>query len=229
MANIIYENKYPNVIVFTSKDYEGILAAFLIKQKYDNNLQNELWDRNVFVYFNQGQDIQFFKQKVEQNLVDGQENIVYIINNSLNSNQQLIHFWNWAVDKELNFQWFDHNIESIQNLKHLHIPGKQSSLRSTLLLLWEEFNSNIAIPKSLRMLNEFIIPQKNVSYSLEKELIPLTLFLESLGKEINNNKNDLIISNLTQFIESKDEFLNEAMFIGRFIYNYNKQKQQEIK
>lgn len=225
MSIVTYQNKYPNVIVFTSKDYEGILAAFLIKQKYDNNLQNELWDRNVQVFFTQEQDIQWYKKKVEQNLTEGQQNIVFIVNNSLNSNQQLIQFWNWIADKELTFQWFDDDINSIQNLKHLHIPGKQSSLRSTLILLWETFNPNIAIPKSLRMLNEYSIPQKNSSFSLEKELIPLTLFLESLGKGINDNKNELLINNLTQIIESKDQFLNEAMFIGRFIYNYKKQKQ----
>ena len=229
MANVIYENKYPNVIVFTSKDYEGVVAAFLVKQKYDNNLQNDLWDRNVQVYFNQGQDLQWFQQKVEQNLVEGQENVVYMLNTSTNPYENILQLWNWCEDKEVTFKWYDHDISRIQNLKHLHIPGKQSSLKSTFISLWQDLNTNVAVPKSLKMLNEVIIKQKNVTFSFDKETYPLSLFVTALGKQINNNKNELLMSNLTQLINSKDQFLSEAMFIGRFINNYQKQRLSDIK
>ena len=38
---------FPNVIVFYHDDADGIAAAFIIKDKYDNNLNDEEWDRNV--------------------------------------------------------------------------------------------------------------------------------------------------------------------------------------
>lgn len=38
---------FPNVIVFHHDDADGICAAFVIKQKYDNSLYDSEWDRNV--------------------------------------------------------------------------------------------------------------------------------------------------------------------------------------
>ena len=38
---------FPNVIVFHHDDADGICAAFTIKEKYDNSLNDPEWDRNV--------------------------------------------------------------------------------------------------------------------------------------------------------------------------------------
>ena len=38
---------FPNVIVFHHDDADGICAAFVVKQKYDNSLSDSDWDRNV--------------------------------------------------------------------------------------------------------------------------------------------------------------------------------------
>ena len=37
MSELIIKNKYPNIIVFTHNDMDGIFSAMLIKDKYDNN------------------------------------------------------------------------------------------------------------------------------------------------------------------------------------------------
>ena len=39
-GNIIFKNNYPNVIVFTHNDMDGIFSAMIIKDIYDNNLKN---------------------------------------------------------------------------------------------------------------------------------------------------------------------------------------------
>lgn len=48
--DISYDLKYPNVIVFTHNDMDGLFSAMIIKAKYDNNLANSAWDRNVQCY-----------------------------------------------------------------------------------------------------------------------------------------------------------------------------------
>lgn len=50
MSELIFENKYPNVIVFTHNDMDGIFSAMTIKYKYDNNLMHKDWERNVNCY-----------------------------------------------------------------------------------------------------------------------------------------------------------------------------------
>ena len=44
---VVYENNFPNVIVFTHNDMDGMFSAMVIKYLYDNNLKNSAWDRNV--------------------------------------------------------------------------------------------------------------------------------------------------------------------------------------
>ena len=38
--NIIYKTDYPNVIVFTHNDMDGMFAGMIIKSHFDNNLIN---------------------------------------------------------------------------------------------------------------------------------------------------------------------------------------------
>jgi len=47
MNTIEIKNDYPNVICFHHNDNDGILAAYVIKHKYDNNLKNNKWEQNV--------------------------------------------------------------------------------------------------------------------------------------------------------------------------------------
>lgn len=219
--SITIEKKYPNVIIFASKTFEGILASFIIKQNYDNNLMNGLWQKNVTVIFDQNLNLQWYKQKTKQNLQNDQQNKVYILNCNLNN--ELLRYRNWLLEQGIQLEWYDSNIDSIQNFKHFNIPGNQNSHKSTALLVWEALNSNITAPKSLLILSEIFA--EDGTYSNEKEAIPLSYFIESLGKDINNNQNEMLISNLSQLIESKEDFIQEAIFIGKFVYNYKKQNQ----
>ena len=221
--SITYQNKYPNVIIFAEDDFEGILASYIVKQKYDNNLQNDRWEKNCWVFLDKKQKLDWYKEKVKQKFVKGQQNVVYMLNCTINPNQDLMKFWNWLTDKQIEFYWVDHHIEAIQNLKHLNIQGKQSSLKSTPVLTWQLINSNTPLPTSLKIINEAVIGQS--SYSLEKESLPLCYFIESLGNQINDNQNSMIMENLNNLLND-EEFLKEATLVGKFVYNYKKCKEQ---
>ena len=74
MSNIIYKNNFPNVIVFTHNDMDGIFSAIIIKDIYDNNLKNDAWDRNVNCYIcsygKTFQSLDWFKEKVNECYVE---------------------------------------------------------------------------------------------------------------------------------------------------------------
>ena len=38
---VTYVNNYPNVVIFSPKDPDSIVATYLIKDRYDNNLKND--------------------------------------------------------------------------------------------------------------------------------------------------------------------------------------------
>jgi oligoribonuclease NrnB/cAMP/cGMP phosphodiesterase (DHH superfamily) len=77
MSEIIYDNKYPNVIVFTHNDMDGIFSAMAVKYKYDNNLMHSEWDRNVNCYIcsygEKFRDLEWFKSKVEESYISRNE------------------------------------------------------------------------------------------------------------------------------------------------------------
>ena len=66
---MIVNRKYPNVIIFHHNDNDGVVAAFIIKQKYDNNLMNNLWERNVTCIpcsYGETYTLDYFKEQVEK-------------------------------------------------------------------------------------------------------------------------------------------------------------------
>ena len=73
---------FPNVIVFHHDDADGICAAFTIKEKYDNSLNDPEWDRNVTcIPCNYGEkyNLQFFKDKVNENVEESLTNLIYMV------------------------------------------------------------------------------------------------------------------------------------------------------
>ena len=212
--SITYQNKYPNVIIFAQDDFEGILGSFIIKQQYDNNLQNDSWEKNCWVFLDKKQGLDWYKQKVEQKVVKGQKTVVFMVNCSINPNIDLMKFWNWLTDKQIEFNWIDHHIEAIQNLKHLNIQGKQSSLKSTPLLTWQLVNPLTPVPEALKIIDDAVINSNEQSN-------PLCYFIESLGNAINDNQNEMMMQNLRNLLEDPD-FLKEATLVGKFVRNYKK-------
>ena len=225
--NVTYVNNYPNIIIFSPKDPDSIVATYLIKDKYDNNLKNDLWENNVHVYLVQkdpgGTSIREDFQKIESKIVKGQKNIVFLINPIMDS-VSILKLWNWCTDKGLEFVWLDNNIENIENIKHLNIPGKQSSLKSTASLTYEYLNGNLANSKFFQIFDEAIKEKTDDTFSKEKEALPLYYFIASLGNTMNDNTNELLFSNLCNIIND-EEFLTEAIQVGKFVYNYVKLQQ----
>jgi oligoribonuclease NrnB/cAMP/cGMP phosphodiesterase (DHH superfamily) len=193
MSELIIKNKYPNIIVFTHNDMDGMFSAMLIKDKYDNNLANSAWDRNVHCYVcsygEKYKSLDYFKEKVNEVYVDGMQNIVYMTDYAIQPNNLMLQFWNWLTDKGCEFYWLDHHITAIQNLKHLNIPGIQYSKNSGCLNTYKFLYENDEnIPMCIRFANDFDIWNKSSEYSWDKQLHPLCYFINSLGIELNDNE-----------------------------------------
>ena len=226
---ITYVNNYPNVIIFSPTDPDSIVATYLIKDRYDNNLKNDLWEKNVHVYLVQkdpeGRSIKEDYNMIEQKLVKGQKNIVFLVNPIMDSNS-ILKIWNWCTDKEIEFVWLDHNIDNIENIKHLNIPGKQSSLKSTATLSFDWLNEGVPPKKFFQLFDDAVIEKKEYTFSKEKEALPLYYFVASLGTTLNDNTNNFLFENLRR-ITNEQEYLKQAIQVGKFVYNYIKIQQQK--
>lgn len=221
---ITYVNNYPNIIIFSPKDPDSIVATYLIKDRYDNNLKNDLWEKNVHVYLVQkdpeGRSIREDFNNIEQKLVKGQQNIVFLVNPIMDSNS-ILKMWNWCTDKGIDFVWLDHNIDHIEDIKHLNIPGKQSSLKSTATLTFDWLNEGVPPKKFFQLFDEAVIEKQEPIFSKEKEALPLYYFVASLGSTLNDNTNNFLFENLRR-ITSEQEYLKQAIQVGKFVYNYIK-------
>lgn len=219
------KNNFPNIIVFHHNDVDGIAAAFIIKQKFDNNLINQKWDRNVMCIpcsYGEKYNIDFFKDKVNEYYIDDMENIVYMLDYGIQPNNLMLNFWNWLSDKNIKFIWIDHHITAIENLKHLNIPGFQSSAKSGCMNTWYEIMKTTegipTPPMIIRFINDFDIWNKNTEYSFDKQLFPLVYFIDSLGTNLNNNSSELVSSLKTMFEDNN--YTNKCINIGKYIYKY---------
>ena len=195
MTNLIFNNNYPNVIVFTHNDMDGIFSAMIIKMKYDNNLLNSDWEKNVTChvcsYGEKYRNLDWFKDKVNESYIKGARNIVYMTDYAIQPNNLMVNFWNWLSDKGCEFYWIDHHITSIENLNHYNIPGYQRSCNSGCMNTWYtvmKVDDTIpTAPLCLKYANDFDIWNKESEYSWDKQLYPLCYFIESLGIELNDN------------------------------------------
>lgn len=224
---MIIEKKFPNIIVFHHADADGIMGAFIIKQKYDNNLHNQNWDRNVNCIpcsYGEKYDLNFFKDKVNEYFSDEQQNIVYMIDYAIQPNNQMLNFWNWLADKNCKFIWIDHHLTAIENLKHLNIPGLQSSKTSGCLNTWLFEHNNETTPMCIRFVNDFDTWNKHSEYSWDKQLFPLCYFLEALGQDLNDNTGELT-SHLNEMFQNNN-YTNKCINIGKYIYKFITNKYQ---
>jgi oligoribonuclease NrnB/cAMP/cGMP phosphodiesterase (DHH superfamily) len=235
--SLTIKTNFPNVIVFTHGDMDGVFSAMAIKEMYDNNLFSNSWDRNVNCYIcgytnKIFKSLDWFKEKVEESFVPEQENIVFMTDYAIQPNNLMVQFWNWLTDKKCKFYWIDHHITAIEQLKHLNIPGKQDSSRSGCLNTWEFLQTlkgnNVSAwqtdenaekpPMCLRFANDFDIWNKQTEYSWEKQLHPLCCFVESLGLDLNNNEGELVQTLYTML--NDNNYTNSCINIGKFIWRH---------
>lgn len=198
------------------------LVGYVIKDSFDNNLYNDEWDNNVKVYccsYSKTFNLSWFKQKTEDFIDEYQDNIVvYMIDYAIQPNIEMIKFYNWCTEKNVKFEWIDHHITAIENLKHYNIPGLQHSAYSGCLNVWHHLKGNENIPKILEMISDFDIWNKNSKYSWKNQLFPLIYYIISLGTDLNDNN-----SKLVSFLKSafaNDDAIENATQVGTFILNY---------
>lgn len=212
---------YKNILTFTHNDVDGVLGGFIIKYLFDNNLEDSSWDMNVKTYccsYGKTFNLAWFKQKTEEFIEEYQENIVvYMIDYAIQPNNEMIKFYNWCKEKDVEFHWIDHHITAIENLKHFNIPGLQHSAHSGCLNTWNHL-SDEEPPEIVKMISDFDIWNKGSKFSWENELFPIVYFINSLGLDLNNNENDLV-KQLKLLFDNK-ETLGHCIDIGKFISRY---------
>jgi oligoribonuclease NrnB/cAMP/cGMP phosphodiesterase (DHH superfamily) len=215
------ETDYKNILTFTHNDADGILGGFIIKYLFDNNLEDSAWDMNVKTYccsYGKSFNLSWFKQKTEEFIEEYQENIkVCMIDYAIQPNNDMIKFYNWCQEKEIEFEWIDHHITAIENLKHFNIPGLQHSTYSGCLNTWNHFSKDEP-PTIIKMVCDFDIWNKSSSFSWDDQLFPIVYFINSLGLDLNNNEGDLVKQ--LKLLFDKEETLNKCIDIGKYISRY---------
>lgn len=213
---------YKNILTFTHNDADGILGGFIIKYLFDNNLEDSAWDMNVKTYccsYGKKFNLAWFKQKAEEFIEEYQENIkIYMIDYAIQPNNEMIKFYNWCQEKNIEFEWIDHHITAIENLKHFNIPGLQHSAYSGCLNTWNHLKGNDDIPKIIKMVSDLDIWNKKSIYSWENELFPIVYFINSLGTDLNDNNGDLVKQ--LKLIFNDENILNNCIGIGKYILRY---------
>lgn len=226
--NFEIKTDFNNILVFSHNDMDGIVAAYLIKYFYDNNLENSAWDRNVTVYncdYNrQYNSLEWFKTKTVEFIKESKENnpnakiIIYMLDYAIQPNEIMIKYYNWTKLQGIEFIWIDHHITAIQNLEHYNIPGVRDNSICGSLNTWKYLTKEEP-PKFLQMVNDFDMWNKESEFSFDKQLIPLAYFVESLGLTMNDNTCDLI-SILKLLLEDNAELEKYVSTFGKSIYGY---------
>ena len=166
--------------------------------------------------------LEWFKTKVEESYVEGQENLVFMTDYAIQPNQLMIQFYNWLQVKGCKFTWIDHHITAIQNLKHLNIPGFQNTTKSGCMNTWYELMKTPTgiqdPPMCLNMASDYDAWNKNSEYSWDKQLYPLNYFITSLGIELNDNQGELVQTCKKMFEDNN--FTTQCIGIGKYIFKY---------
>lgn len=197
------------------------MDGYIIKHFFDNNLEDSNWDINVKVLccsYNKLFNISWFKQRVEEFIDEYQENIkIYMIDYAIQPNNEMIKFYNWCKEKNVEFEWIDHHITAIENLKHFNIPGLQHSAHSGCLNTWNHLSESDP-PNIIKMISDFDTWNKSSNYSWTDELFPIVYFINSLGNNLNDNNNELVQQLKTLF--NNEDSLKNCIEIGKFITKY---------
>lgn len=216
---------FPNVIVFHHDDADGIVAAYIIKKKYDNSLVDSDWDRNVTCIscsYGEKYNLQFFKDNVEENAVDELQNVIYMVDYAIQPNEEMVKFWNWCKVMGYELVWIDHHITAIENLAHYNIPGLVSIKNSGCMNTWNYLYSEEKSPMIVRYVNDFDIWNKKSQYSWEKTLYPLIYFFDSIDSNLNDNTNELVQTLNACFTNNSNT--ENIIKIGQYIEKYVKRQ-----
>jgi len=136
--------------------------------------------------------IDYYKDIVEQHILEDRQNIVYMVDLSIQPYTDLQVFKNWLDELGIDFYWIDHHMSAIEATKHLNIPGIQNTKHSGCWLAWNYLNENMDIPVLINKVSDFDIWNLHSEYDWQNELLPLTYYLESFGFDINDNNSYLV-------------------------------------
>lgn len=176
-------------------------------------------------------NLQFFKDKVTENIQDGLKTVIYMVDYAIQPNDEMIKFWNWCKAMEYEFVWIDHHITAIENLGHYSITGLRNIKESGCMNTWKYVHNDETSPMILRYVNDFDIWNKASIYSWEKTLFPLIYFLESLGSDLNDNECELVKTLKACFTDNinTDNIIKIGQYISKFVNNQYARALRRIK
>lgn len=233
---ITYKTDYKSILVFSHDDLDGIFSAYAVKHMYDNNLENEQWERNVKVNlcgYSEKYTLSWFKNEVNEFIKETsakEENPqyeVYMLDYAIQPNEEMIKFKNFLDDLGIEFYWCDHHITAIENLHHYNFKGFQNTRAAGCINTWNFLHSNTENgeiseepPTAYKMANDFDLWHlESTAFSWEKQILPFSFFIQSLGIDINNNSGNLV-KTIKSFIDNPSIIESTVSTIGKSIYNY---------
>lgn len=156
-----------------------------------------------------------------------------MIDYAIQPNSDMIKFYNWLKVKGIEFYWIDHHITAIENIGSDTLPGYVFDGSSACANTWgfvSELQENIFdhCPKIINLINDIDIWNKNSKYSWDDEILPIVYYLNSLGSDLNDNKNKLVLI-LKDFFNSDASLVNPIK-AGHYILDFVKsQERRNIK
>ena len=236
MIQVNSESNY--YIVFAPDTCDGIFASFVVKFAYDNNLYNELWDRNVQCYlcdYSEKYDLKWFKDRIMEFHAEIKEKdpnaslTVMFLNYFIKSDNAGLKLFNICSGLGLKLIWICNDIDLIENYKHLNIPGAQVITDdSGAMQVWDYLKENdpemskMDMPEIIKLANAYGKgPIENAAYSWESQTMPFVCYLDSFTKSINDNNSDFV-KFIANAMRSNDVLLKTVATIGKPIYAFMK-------
>lgn len=150
-----------------------------------------------------------------------------MVDYAIQPNDDMIRFYNWLKDKNIELYWIDHHATAIQNLEHLGIPGYRTMKHSGCYNTYEFLNKHLSkeyenfeelvIPEVVLYINDFDIWNRSSKFSWNDKILPMSNFIASLGVNLNDNNDELVVILNKLF---NGEYLDKAIEIGKYITKY---------
>lgn len=231
---ITFNTDYKNYLVFTHKDLDGMIAAFIIKRLFDNNLENEAWETNVKVKYVSypsnvkkiEDDITKFKESLANSDEPSSKMKVMMLDYSVQPAEDMLHLASWIEDQDIEFEWIDHHLSAVEELGKYSLPGIQDAeAMSATEIIWREIvkGEDSKIVRLVSQLDSFDL-HGEIDY--ENEVLPITRVIDSYDMlTINDNKSPLVHF-LTALFDNYDEIKDDAIKQGQLISNYVKEQEK---
>ena len=230
-------------LVFAPDTVDGMFSSFVVKFAYDNNLYNELWDRNVQCYLcgaSQNLSLDWFKEKIisyanEVKAKDSSAAItVMFLNYFIKTDNGGIKLFNICTGLGLDLVWICNDIDLIENFKHLNLPGSQVITNdSCAMQVWKYLKDNdkemksMDLPVIFRLADAFHKgPADGADFSWDSQTMPFICYLDSFDKNLNDNECEFV-KFIANAMRSNDLLMKTVSMIGKPIYSFMKNMQNE--